>query len=126
MTPVIPYLLYEDADTAVEFLTRAFAFREVNRTLTDAGRIMNVELAGPVGGEVWLGEVDSVQGASIVYVYVDDADAHCAQARAAGATIGSEPADQFYGDRRYDARDPQGHTWFFAHPISEDSPARRS
>jgi uncharacterized glyoxalase superfamily protein PhnB len=126
VTPIIPYLLYEDAEAAIAFLTRAFGFRELNRTLTEAGRIMNAELAGPNGGEVWLGEVDRVEGTSIVYVYVDDADAHCAQARAAGAVIGTEPADQFYGDRRYDALDPQGHSWFFAHPISEDSPARRS
>jgi PhnB protein len=33
-----------------------------------------------------------------LYVYVDDVDAHCRQARAAGATITSEPEDQFWGD----------------------------
>jgi uncharacterized glyoxalase superfamily protein PhnB len=126
VTPIIPYLLYEDAEAAIGFLTQAFGFREHNRTTTPEGRIMNAELVGPNGGEVWLGEVDTVQGGSIVYVYVDDADAHCAHARGAGAVIGNEPADQAYGDRRYDAQDPQGHTWYFAHPISEDSPARRS
>ena len=36
----------------------------------------------------------------------------------------NEPEDQFYGDRRYDAKAPQGHVWYFAHAISEDSPAR--
>jgi uncharacterized glyoxalase superfamily protein PhnB len=123
---VIPYLLYEDAETAIDFLIRGFGFSERNRTTNDDGRIINAELVGPAGGEVWLGEVDSVNGTSIVYVYVDDVDAHCEHARAAGATIGNDPADQVYGDRRYDATDPQGHTWYFAHPISEESPARRS
>jgi uncharacterized glyoxalase superfamily protein PhnB len=126
VTPIIPYLLYEDAEGAIAFLTKAFGFRELNRTLTDGGRIMNAELAGPGGGEVWLGEVDSVTGTSLVWVYVDDADAHCERARAAGARITMEPTDRPFGDRQYEAKDRQGHTWFFAHPISEDSPARRS
>jgi uncharacterized glyoxalase superfamily protein PhnB len=126
VTPIIPYLLYEDAAAAIAFLTRAFGFTELNRTLTEAGRIKNCELAGPAGGEVWLGEVDSVEGSSLVWVYVEDADAHCEHARAEGAEITMEPIDRPFGDRQYEARDPQGHRWFFAHPISEDSPARRS
>ena len=125
MSAVIPYLLYKDAERAVDFLTRAFGFRERNRTTLDDGRIMNVELVGPDGGEVWIGETEP-QGMSIVYVYVDDADAHCERARAEGAEITNEPKDVDYGDRRYDAKDPEGHWWFFAHPLSDDSPARRA
>jgi uncharacterized glyoxalase superfamily protein PhnB len=125
VTSIIPYLLYEDAEAAIDFLTRAFGFRELNRTVAESGRIMNSELEGPAGGEVWLGEVDSVSGTSLVWVYVDDADAHCERAREAGATITMEPKDQPFGDRQYQAKDPQGHTWFFAHPISDESPARR-
>lgn len=49
-----------------------------------------------------------------LYVYVDDVDAHCARARAAGAEILEEPSDQPYGDRRHGARDPEGHRWYFA------------
>ena len=41
-------------------------------------------------------------------------DAHCERARAAGAVITREPADQFYGDRSYMAMDPEGHYWSFA------------
>jgi uncharacterized glyoxalase superfamily protein PhnB len=40
-----------------------------------------------------------------------------ARARAAGAVIISEPADQFYGDRAYRARDPEGHIWSFAQNV---------
>ena len=126
MTPIIPYLLYEDAEAAIAFLMRAFGFTELNRTVSEGGRIVNCELAGPAGGEVWLGEVDQVQGRSLVWVYVEDADAHCERSRAEGAEITMAPMDRPFGDRQYEARDPQGHTWFFAHPISEDSPARRS
>ena len=41
-------------------------------------------------------------------------DAHCERARAAGAEIIREPEDEFYGDRTYMAKDPEGHVWSFA------------
>ncbi len=55
-------------------------------------------------------------------LYVDDADAHCATARAAGAIIVDEPSDHDYGaeywaDRSYGAVDPEGHMWWFTHRL---------
>ena len=52
-------------------------------------------------------------------VYVDDVEAHCREARAAGAAIVSEPETHDYGadywtDRSYEARDLGGHHWWFA------------
>ncbi|MDE2640756.1 MAG: VOC family protein, partial [Chloroflexota bacterium] len=47
------------------------------------------------------------------YVIVPDVDAHCARARAAGAEVVMEPADQDYGGRLYAARDPEGQLWNF-------------
>jgi uncharacterized glyoxalase superfamily protein PhnB len=49
--------------------------------------------------------------------YVDDAEAHCAQARACGAHIVEEPAvhdygDDYWSDRSYGAIDPEGHLWW--------------
>ena len=49
-----------------------------------------------------------------VYVFVDDVDAHCAHARAAGASVLLEPGDQPWGDRMYCAVDPEGQFWMFA------------
>jgi uncharacterized glyoxalase superfamily protein PhnB len=46
-------------------------------------------------------------------VYVDQIDEHFQRARAEGAAILSEPQDQFWGDRRYEAQDPEGHLWSF-------------
>ena len=57
-----------------------------------------------------------------VMVYVDDVDAHCVQAKAAGATITQEPEDQFYGDRVYRATDPEGHVWVFTQHVRDVSP----
>jgi uncharacterized glyoxalase superfamily protein PhnB len=46
-----------------------------------------------------------------------DIDAHCERARRAGAVIVSEPETQFYGDRSYRCRDPEGHHWSFAQTV---------
>lgn len=55
-------------------------------------------------------------------VFVDDVDAHCAQARASGAEIFREPQTSDYGaeysmDRTYGAKDLEGHLWFFMQRI---------
>jgi len=49
----------------------------------------------------------------------EDIDAHCAVARAAGAEILAEPETQFYGDRSYRAKDPEGHIWTFGVTVAE-------
>ena len=49
---------------------------------------------------------------------VDDVDAHFAHAKAAGATILSEPTDQDYGQREYGVKDPEGHSWWMATPFA--------
>jgi uncharacterized glyoxalase superfamily protein PhnB len=48
-----------------------------------------------------------------MYVVIEDADAHYAQARAAGAEIVRELEDQDYGSRDYSARDFEGNLWSF-------------
>jgi uncharacterized glyoxalase superfamily protein PhnB len=120
MQTVTPYLLYEDAATALEFLSEAFGFEETMRIETLDGRVAHAE-ARLGDGEVHLGQPLKSSGPRrlggttvLLYVYVDDVDAHCELARAAGAVIVEEPADQPYGERRYRSRDPEGHSWYFA------------
>jgi uncharacterized glyoxalase superfamily protein PhnB len=123
---VTPYLLYEDAEAAVEFLTRAFGFREVERAVGAAGGL-HVELqVGPDGSRVYLGQPPAgfqgparVGGTSLVYVLVDDADAHHERAEAEGATIVEALVDTPFGHRRYTCDDPQGHEWVFATVVSD-------
>ena len=123
---VWPYLLYENGEAAVEFLTRAFGFREVDRTIGAAGG-MHVELEAPSGGRVYLGQPPegfrnpaTVGRTSLVFVLVDGVDAHFERARAEGADIVEElnviPA---FGHRRYGCRDPQGHEWYFAQVVEK-------
>jgi uncharacterized glyoxalase superfamily protein PhnB len=115
-----PYLFYEDAEAAVEFLTRAYGFEEHFRTIGGAGGL-HVELRLE-GDSLMLGQPPegylnprhANHSTAMVHVYVADVDAHFDHAKAAGAEILMEPTDQSNGDRRYDTRDPEGHMWSFA------------
>ena len=119
---VTPYLLYEDAEAAVEFLTRAFGFREVDRATGGAGGL-HVELeVGLDGSTVYLGQPPSgfrTPYGALVYVLVDDVDGHYERAKAEGAAIVEELVDTPFGHRRYTCDDPQGHEWVFATVVSE-------
>jgi PhnB protein len=126
---VTPYLLYRDADAAVDFLTSAFGFTETVRMRGEDGKTNHAELELG-GGIVMLGSPgsdykspDDLGGRTeITYVYVDDVDAHYERAKAAGAHIERELADQFYGDRTYGAHDPEGHAWSFATHVHDPTP----
>jgi len=50
----------------------------------------------------------------IMHVYVPDVDQHYAHAVAEGADITMELDDAFYGERRYEVTDLEGHRWHFA------------
>jgi uncharacterized glyoxalase superfamily protein PhnB len=120
---VIPYLLYEDAARALDFLSGAFGFQETFRS-EDGDRIAHAEMTLGEGrimlgqpGEGFTSPKDRGVGTVLVYAYVDDVDAHCEQARRAGAEIVEEPSDQEYGERVYHARDSEGHDWYFGQPV---------
>jgi uncharacterized glyoxalase superfamily protein PhnB len=107
---IFPFMRFTDADAAIDWLERAFGFRQHAVYRSDEGAVHHAELSlGP--GIVMLGQGDpSSQG---VYVAVDDADAHYERAKAAGAEIVREIEDTPYGSREYTARDPDGHVWSF-------------
>jgi PhnB protein len=129
----VPLLSYENVAAAVDWLCGAFGFREVGERYTDdEGRVTHAELERE-GAQVMLGwpgpdyqsprrheEVceHARKWLSVPYivdgvlVYVEDADAHCERARAAGATILREPKTEPPG-RLYSAADPEGHRWMF-------------
>jgi len=128
---VIPGVFYEDAGAALAWLEKAFGF-ETRLCVTDEkGVVVHAEMSygdgrimiGPAGWSDWAKSPKSAGGANTgnIHVAVDNVDAHCAEARAAGATITMEPADQFYGDRSYRACDPEGHNWTFAQHVREVS-----
>ena len=121
-----PMLAYADAAAAIEFLVRAFGFEERYRMDMPDGSVGHAELG--LGGEAVMlasewpagGVVSPLRLPALhaqLYVRVDDVDAHFARARAEGATIAAEPADQEYGERSYRAIDPEGQRWIFGAPL---------
>lgn len=129
---VVPMLSYENCPAALEWLARAFGFRERVRAPERDGRIGHAEMetehglvmlaSGPAGYQSpatrsteykgireWLMVPWVIDG---VLVYVDRIDAHYERARNAGAKILSPPEDAPYG-RLYRAEDLEGHRWMF-------------
>lgn len=110
---VYPFLRFADADAALEWLGRAFGFKEqvVYRSGDDnTGPIVHGEISlGP--GIVMFGEGEPDDRG--IYVAVEDAGDHYEQAKAAGAEIVREIEDTDYGSREYTARDPERNVWSF-------------
>ena len=118
MPTVIPSLRYKDASRAVKWLEEAFGFKPAMVVDGENGTIMHAELTYGPDGMVMLGTdrddpYGSHAGQGWMYVVVEDADAHYAQAKAAGAEIVRELEDQDYGSRDYGARDFEGNMWSF-------------
>ena len=112
---VIPELPYPDVREAVDWLTRAFGFKERLQIGDHRAQLVFEN-----------GAVIAIQGdapGSTLLVRVPDADAHRALAEAAGARILSEPTDWPYGERQYSAEDLGGHRWTFSESISDVDPA---
>lgn len=127
----ISSITYNDSRAALAWLQKAFGF-EPCEVLTDGeGNIVHAEMAwgdgvimvgGPWPGWDWLCSPASAGGKNTQRIHVrvaSDIDGHCERARKAGATIVKEPEDQFYGDRTYVARDPEGHHWTFSQAVRE-------
>ena len=124
-------LFYENAAAAIDWLVRAFGFEVQERVEDEQGRIVHSQLVLD-GGLIMVGQTglqadrefqqspQALGGTNTqsLAVHVDDVDAHCERARAAGAKITMEPATQDYGegywvDRSYGAWDLEGHHWWF-------------
>jgi uncharacterized glyoxalase superfamily protein PhnB len=115
---ISPVLVYDNAEAAIAFLTKAFGFTEHSVHKTPDGKIAHAELAYEGS---FVGLSDRIPGGHSVfdlgpcaiYVVVDDPDAHHARAVGAGADVVYPLTDQDYGSRDYAVRDPEGFVWSF-------------
>ena len=127
---LIPCLRYRDAPAAIEFLCSAFGFErhavyadEKDPSIVQHAQLVlhgqMIMLGSDRPGEVkerfrWKTPAEAGGVTACVYAVIDDPDAHCAAARAAGARIVDEPKDnEGYPGRGYNARDPEGNVWSF-------------
>ncbi len=116
---VTPYLMVRGAAEAAEFYKRAFGAEELMRTAAENGkRLIHCHLKIN-GADVMMSDEFPEYGASLgegpngvtLHLQVDDADEWWARATDAGATVVMPLAEQFWGDRYGQIRDPFGHTW---------------
>jgi uncharacterized glyoxalase superfamily protein PhnB len=125
---IYPRLAYRDEVAALEFLTRAFGLveRRESRMEHPDGMLAWLELGDGVvmigrSGEERHGlhsPLDAGSSTAMVNAYVQDIDAHYRRAEAEGARIVTPLEDMFWGDRRYEALDLEGHRWHFAERMS--------
>jgi RNA polymerase sigma factor (sigma-70 family) len=121
-----PRLAYRDELSALEYLTRVFGFTERREARMGSGTPDDHMLAWLEFGDglVMIGHVnedvhqihspaDVGRTTVMINVGVQDIDAQYAHAVAEGATITMELEDAFYGSRRYEATDLEGHRWHF-------------
>jgi PhnB protein len=112
---VTPYLIVEGATSLIEFLKQGFAAQEIRRTLHPDGCIMNAEVR--IGDSmIMLSEAraELKPNLSMIYLYVENADATYETALQAGGSSIMEPKDEFYGDRAAGVKDPTGNNWWIA------------
>ena len=129
-------LYYDEPAAAIDWLCRAFGFEVRLKVEGEPGEIIHSELM--IGdGLVMVGSTTrrpfrksprSLEGNNTqsIMVHVEDIEAHCQRARAAGAVIAQEPETHDYGedywaDRSYEAVDPEGHRWWFSQRVRNHS-----
>jgi uncharacterized glyoxalase superfamily protein PhnB len=119
MKAIYPVLTYEDAHAAMDFVESAFGAERLAVHDGENGGVVHAELRC---GDVVLmlsstseGDERFNQGAgkTSIYIVVDDPDPLFERAKAAGAKVELEPADQDYGSRDFTVRDPEGNLWSF-------------
>lgn len=127
-------LSYQDPKAALRWLEQAFGFEPLMVILDAEENLAHSEMkfgeSVVMVGSEWSEHhrsPKSVGGKNTQSVHVqlargEDIDAHCERARKAGAEIIQDPDTQFYGDRTYRARDPEGHIWTFGVTVTEVGP----
>ena len=126
------HITVSDAAAAIAFYAEAFGAEETLR-LSDPrdGKIAHAELR--IGASHLMlndeyPEMDAISPAALggatamLYLPVEDCDAALARAEAAGAEVLRPAADQFFGERIAQLRDPFGHRWSLAQKLEDVAP----
>ena len=122
---VVPLLWYDKPRAAIAWLETALGFETQMVVGDGGGGVIHSELTFGDGAIYVVGPSSvghagasplKTGGVNTQHVHLNltgGLDAHCERARAAGARIMREPADQPYGDRVYTCSDLEGHQWSF-------------
>src|SRR6476659_5136222 len=116
-------LCFKNAAGAIEYYKEAFGATELMRLAEPSGKIGHAELK--IGEAMFMiadeypdyGAIsaETLGGSPIkLHLYVADVDQFAERAVAEGATLARPVADQFYGDRTGQLKDPFGYSWVVA------------
>jgi uncharacterized glyoxalase superfamily protein PhnB len=125
---VTPHLSVNGAAEYIDFLKRAFGAVELERSAVPDGRLMHAEVR--IGDCILMLNDDFPEycaGAPLakgrlpvaLNLYVPNADEMWARAVAAGCEVVTPLADQFWGDRYGQVKDPFGFTWSIATHVED-------
>ena len=128
---VMPHLVVDDAAAAIDFYVNAFGAEELGRVPGPDGRLvhaavringstvmLNDDFPETCGGKSMTPK--SLGGTPVtIHLTVTDVDTKFQRALDAGATLVTELADQFWGDRYGVVADPFGHHWSLGQPVRE-------
>ena len=123
---VIPTLRYRDGQAAIDWLCKAFGFKQQLVVPDQSGAIAHAQLVYG-NGMIMLGSATNNDfhklvkapsesggiGSQSAYIVVTDVDDHYKKAVAAGAEIVIDIKNEDHGGRAYSCRDPEGHIWNF-------------
>ena len=118
-TTLTTYLVAQDADGLIQFMTKAFGAEETFRSGPGSEGGLHCEVrigdsmlmvGGGGAGMKWRG----TPMPSAFHIYVPHCDATYARALEAGAASIAEPADQDYGERTATVKDAAGNFWYIA------------
>jgi PhnB protein len=113
-----PYPIVQDVPGMIEFMRQVFGAEETFRAVGSAGgyhcevRVGDcMMMLGGGGPDVsWFGETHPMA----FHIYVPDVDATYHRALAAGAVSLQAPANQEWGERTANVKDPSGNNWYMA------------
>lgn len=130
----VPHLIVNNAAQAIDFYKKAFGATEVYRfQVPGSNKIMHASLEIN-GGTLFLNDdmpdstgeepatAQSLGGTPVIlHLQVENADKAWKQAVAAGAQVAFPLADQFWGERYGQLRDPFGLKWSISQTVSKPS-----
>jgi PhnB protein len=125
-----PHLTVSGAAKYIDFLKKAFNAVEVRRSPGPGGKLMHAHVRIGDSNLMFNDDFPEFGGPPIAQghwpltlnLYVADPDAVFAKAVAAGCTVVMPLADQFWGDRYGQVKDPFGFNWAIAAHIEDPTP----
>jgi uncharacterized glyoxalase superfamily protein PhnB len=123
---ILPHVVYQDLQAAIDWLGRTFGFVEHYRYGDPlSGAQVRLGDAYIMVNQAEPGESSPAKlgfGTQSLTVFVEDVEAHFQHARSAGARIVEELHETEYGEFQYGVEDLDGHHWLFSRHARDVSP----